>query len=245
MSYPHDGAQKINFLDKGFENIALDIIEKHIADQELLIGLGSGRAVSKIVSQLPQSIVKSCKFICTSLQIKIEAERKNLRIIDESPIPDLDLVIDGADQIDKKFFMIKGGGGALLREKILYYSAKKTIIVGDYSKFVPTFSRSLPIEILPFGRTAIIPFLDKLKGKPLLRTLDKGYPYISENGNLILDVMFEDYTNILNLERELKKIPGILETGLFIKPATLYYCALENNGYNIYENTPVLQDQAT
>ena len=164
--------------------------------------MGSGRAVSKIVNSLPDSIIKNCEFICTSLQIKIDAEKKGLKVLDETKIPFLDLVIDGADQIDKDFFMIKGGGGALLREKILYYSSKKTIIIGDFSKFVNSFSRSLPLEVLPFGRTAVISFLIKIGGKPILRTLEKGYPYLTENGNVILDTMFDNYNNIIGFRKK-------------------------------------------
>ena len=242
MSSPSSGSKNNGSLDKSFENIAQHIIENHISNKPLIIGLGSGRAIAKIVNLLPLSIIENCKFICTSLQIKIEAERKKLSIVDESLIPFLDIVIDGADQIDSKFFMIKGGGGALFREKILYYSSKKTIIVGDISKFVSLFSRSVPLEILPFGRTATIPFLDKLKGLPILRTLERGYPYITENGNLILDVMFSDYSNVLQLDTELKKIPGIIETGFFIRPASVCYCALENNQYKVYENPPNLTE---
>jgi ribose 5-phosphate isomerase A len=226
MSSLTSGSQNTGSLDKSFESIAQHIIENHISNKPLIIGLGSGRAIAKIVNLLPFSVIKRCKFICTSLQIKIEAEKKNLSVVDESLIPFLDLVIDGADQIDRKFFMIKGGGGALFREKILYYSSKKTIIVGDVSKFVPCFSRSVPLEILPFGRTATMPFLDKLTGVSILRTLEKGYPYVTENGNLILDVMFDDYSNVLQLDTELKNIPGIIETGFFIRPPSVCYCAL-------------------
>jgi len=125
MSSPSSGSKNNGSLDKSFENIAQHIIENHISIKPLIIGLGSGRAIAKIVNLLPLSIIENCKFICTSLQIKIEAERKKLNIVDESLIPFLDIVIDGADQIDSKFFMIKGGGGALFREKILYYSSKK------------------------------------------------------------------------------------------------------------------------
>ncbi len=112
--------------------------------------------------------------------------------------------------------MIKGGGGVYSVKRSVY-SSKKTIIVGDVSKFVPCFSRSVPLEIHPFGRTATIPFLDKLNGVPILRTLERGYPYITENGNIILDVMFNDYSNVLQLDTELKKIPGIIETGFFVQ----------------------------
>jgi ribose 5-phosphate isomerase A len=243
MSTPTSDSQNNGSISKSFEYIAQHIIENHISDKPLIIGLGSGRAVSKIVNLLPPSIIERCKFICTSLQIKIEAEKKKLSVIDESLIPLLDIVIDGADQIDSKFFMIKGGGGALFREKILYYSSKKTIIIGDESKFVPRFSRSVPLEILPFGRTATIPFLNKLNGVSILRTLEKGYPYITENGNLILDVMFNDYSNVLQLDTELKKIPGIIETGFFIQPANICYCALEDNHYKVYENPSTLTRQ--
>lgn len=223
-------------LEKSFEKVSKDIIFNHIGQDYHLIGLGSGRAVSIIVNNLSDSIIENCEFICTSLQIKSEAEKKGLKVLDESKIPQLDLVIDGADQIDENFCMIKGGGGALLREKILFYSSKKTIIIGDHSKFVKNFSRSLPIEVLPFGRTAVRSFLIKIGGKPIIRTLDKGYPYITENGNLILDTLFDNYNNIIDLEREIKRIPGIIETGFFIKPASIYYKVMEQGNYQIFKS---------
>jgi ribose 5-phosphate isomerase A len=128
-----------SLLEKSFEKIAHDAISNHLSDDSLLIGLGSGRAVSKIVNNLSESVVNRCEFICTSLQIKIDAEKKGLKILDETKIPYLDLVIDGADQIDNKFHLLKGGGGALLREKILYYSFP----------FQPCYFYFLSLYILP------------------------------------------------------------------------------------------------
>ncbi len=237
MSVSTTSTQNNDTLDDSFEKIAKDIINNHFSDKQLIIGLGSGRAATRIVKLIPDEVARNCEFICTSLQIKIEAERQNLKIIDESQIPRIDVVIDGADQINEQFCLIKGGGGALLREKIIYFSAKKTIIVADFTKFVSTFSRSVPIEILPFSRTSIVPFIEKLEGTPVLRTLDKGYPYVTENGNLILDVMFNDYTNVSWLETELKKLPGILETGLFIQAPDICYSALNDNQFKKYEPT--------
>lgn len=234
MSTPANNPQ-LRFLDDSFEKIARDILSNHIGTDSLLIGLGSGRAVSKIVNSFSDSVVRNCEFICTSLQIKIDAERKGLKILDETKIPFLDVVIDGADQIDRDFFMIKGGGGALLREKILYYSSKKTVIVGDFSKFVTVFSRSLPIEVIPFGRTAVIHFLVEMGGKPFLRTMEKGYPYLTENGNIILDTMFANFNDVLDLEKKIRKIPGVLETGFFIKPASIYYKALEDGNFQLID----------
>jgi len=75
------------------------------------------------------------------------------------------------------------------------------------------------VEVLPFGRTAVIPLLIKMGGKPVLRTLEKGYPYLTENGNIILDTMFDNYDDVFGLEKKIKEIPGIIETGFFIKPA--------------------------
>src|SRR5919112_4123158 len=226
---------EFSLLEKSVEKITKDIIDNQIGQRSLLIGLGSGRAVSKIVNNMTGSICKNCDFICTSIQIKIDAEKKGLKVLDESKIPQLDLVIDGADQINKDFFMIKGGGGALLREKIIYYASKKTIIIGDHSKFVNSFTRSLPIEVLPFARTAVISYLKNLGGNPILRILEKGYPYLTENGNIILDTVFDSYEKITDLDNKMKEIPGILETGLFLKPASLYYKALEQESFQLIE----------
>lgn len=234
MSKPTNNPQLCS-LEKSFEKIIDDIICNHIGSDSLLIGLGSGRAVSKFVNCLSDSISKNCDFICTSLQIKIDAEKKRLKVLDETKIPFLDLVIDGADQIDKEFFMLKGGGGALLREKRLYYSSKKTIIIGDLSKFVPGFSKPLPVEVLPFGRTAVIPFLIEMGGKPVLRTLEKGYPYLTENGNIILDTVFDNYDDVIDLEKKIKKIPGIIETGFFTRPASIYYKALNDGNFQKFD----------
>ncbi len=192
-------------------------------------------SVSKVVNSFSDSVARNCEFICTSLQIKIDAERKGLKILDETKIPLLDVVVDGADQIDGDYFMIKGGGGALLREKILYHSSKKTIIIGDSQNLFPFFRRPLPIEVIPFGRTAVIQFMDEMGGKPVLRTLEKGYPYLTENGNIILDTMFTNFNNVLDLDKKIRNIPGVLETGFFVKPASIYYKALEDGDFQVID----------
>jgi ribose 5-phosphate isomerase A len=157
------------------------------------------------------------------LQIKIEAEKSSLRIADESRIPDIDIVFDGADQIDGKFNMIKGGGGALLREKILISSAKKVVIVADAGKFVQSFNRSVPIEVHNMARSIVSKKLAELGGQPALRTLDKGYPFVTENGNIILDTTFASIPDPKKKEMELKNIAGVLEVGLFTRRADVYY----------------------
>ena len=195
-----------------------------------VVGLGSGTTVGFIVREMAKLPDKeSIEFMPTSLQIKLEAEKSSLRMADENRIPHTDIVFDGADQIDSKFNMIKGGGGALLREKILISAAKKVVIVADASKFVQSFNRSVPIEVHPMARSLLSKKLAEMGGQPVLRTLDKGYPIVTENGNLILDTFFPSITDPKKMEVELKNIAGVLEVGLFTRRADIYYKA-KNDG---------------
>jgi ribose 5-phosphate isomerase A len=217
----------LSFQD-AIQNLADDAIK--LAKSSRIIGLGSGSTVSHIVrkmSALPGK--ESIEFIPTSLQIKIEAEKSSLRLADESRIPDIDIVFDGADQIDRDFNMIKGGGGALLREKILIDAAKTVVIVADEKKFVHSFSKSIPIEVHPMARSSVSKKLRQIGGQPMLRTLEKGYPFITENGNIIFDTTFSSIPEPKKDEMELKNIPGVMEVGLFTRKADIYYKA-KNDG---------------
>ena len=195
-----------------------------------VVGLGSGSTVALIVREMAKLPDKeSVEFMPTSLQIKLEAEKSSLRMANENMIPHTDIVFDGADQIDGKFNMIKGGGGALLREKILISAAKKVVIMADATKFVQSFSRPVPMEVHPMARSVVWQKLVQMGGKPVLRTLDKGYPFVTENGNLILDTSFPSITDAKKMEVELKTIAGVLEAGLFTRRADIYYKA-KNDG---------------
>jgi len=197
-----------------------------------VIGLGSGSTVTYIVREMAKLSNKgSIEFIPTSLQIKLEAEKSALHMTDESRVPDIDVVFDGADQIDAKFNMIKGGGGALLKEKILISAAKKVVIVADYSKFVQSFNRSVPIEVHPMARIAVHKKLTEIGARPALRTLDRGYPFITENGNIILDTTFSSMPDPKKKEVELKCIAGVIEVGLFTRRADIYYKAKSNGTF--------------
>jgi ribose 5-phosphate isomerase A len=211
-------------LQDAIQKLAKDAIK--LAEGSKVVGLGSGSTAAHIVREMAKMPGKdSMEFVPTSLQIKIEAEKSSLLIADESRIPDIDIVFDGADQIDGKYNMIKGGGGALLREKILISSAKKVVIVADSAKFVQSFSRSVPIEVHPMARSAVSKKLAEMGGQPALRTLDKGYPFVTENGNIILDTTFASIPDPKKKEMELKNIAGVLEVGLFTRRADVYYKA--------------------
>jgi len=200
---------------------------KNVKD-EVIIGLGSGSTVSVFVKALAKHVNDNkldIRVIPTSLQIKLEAETLGFKIADETLIPLTDIVFDGADQIDAKFNMIKGGGGALLREKVLIHASKETVILADESKYVDVLNRAVPIEVLPYARTYVSNRLKKMGAEPNVRSLDKGYPFITENGNLILDTNFGKINDVAKKEVELKSIAGIMEVGLFSKHANRYYKA--------------------
>jgi ribose 5-phosphate isomerase A len=177
---------------------------------------------------------KSVDFVTTSIQIKIEAEKVGLKIADESNFVNVDVVFDGADQIDSDFNLIKGGGGALLREKVLISAANKVVILADDTKFVKRLTRPVPIEIHRFARSLLLKRLKEIGGSPKLRTMDKGYPYVTENGNIVLDTSFNSIGNIRNKEIELKNIPGVLEVGLFTR-ANIYYKAKNDGSFEIIQ----------
>lgn len=200
---------------------------KHVKDSSI-IGLGSGSTVAVFVRTLAKYVKggnMDVKVIPTSLQIKLEAETLGFKFADDTLIPSTDIMFDGADQIDSEFNMIKGGGGALLREKVLIHASKQTIILADESKYVDVLNRAVPIEVLPYARTYVYNELKKMAAEPKIRSLDKGYPFVTENDNLILDTSFGSIKDVVKLEFELKNIAGVMEVGLFSKHANQYYKA--------------------
>jgi len=199
------------------------------------IGLGSGRSATAFVKSL-SSLVKKKKFIIkcipTSLQIKLEAEKGNLHLID-TVLDKIDIVFDGADQIDKGKNLIKGGGGALLRENILINAAKKVVIMADDSKFVTNFDRSVPVEVHPLARNTVTENISKIGGKPKIRTLDRGYPFITENGNIILDCNFGVIKKPKLLREKIKNISGVLEVGIFTRKPDIIYKARSTGKFDV------------
>ena len=200
-----------------------------------IVGLGSGRTMAALVKELTNLPFKSSiRFVTTSLQIEIEAENAGLETVDLSRLNAVDVVFDGADQIDSNFNMIKGGGGALLREKLLMSAAHKVVILADFSKYVERFTRSIPIEVHKSARSIVQRKLELLGGRPLLRIAENGYPYITENGNIILDTLITSVENPIHLEIELRSIPGILEVGLFGR-ADEYYKVKVDGSFEVFE----------
>tara|TARA_B100000678_G_scaffold204292_1_gene172090 strand:- start:44 stop:718 length:675 start_codon:yes stop_codon:yes gene_type:complete len=215
---------------KALSNDALKLVKNHQT-----IGLGSGRAATAFVKSLSLFVKKkklNVKCIPTSLQIKLEAEKGKLHLMD-TILDKIDIVFDGADQIDRGKNLIKGGGGALLRENILINAAKKVVIMADESKFVTNFNRNVPVEVHPLARSTVTKHISKIGGKSTIRTLDRGYPFITENGNIILDCNFGVIKKPKLLQEKIKKISGILEVGIFTRKPDIIYKARPNGKFDI------------
>ena len=220
--------------DDAIEALSKDALK--FVKNNYVLGLGSGRAATAFVKQLGKYIKKkklNIKAIPTSLQIKLIAEQAGIHLISADQIEKIDVVFDGADQIDSKKYLIKGGGGALLRENILISSANKVVIMADSSKFVKNFNRTVPVEVHPFARNMVRKFLKKLGGKPQIRTIERGYPFITENGNIIYDCDFGTIKSPGLLALKIKQIPGVVEAGIFEKRPDVIYKAKENGKFDI------------
>lgn len=219
--------------DNKYVSLSQDFFRKYIIKGST-IGLGSGSTVEKIVRNFGILEFKdTLEFIVTSLQIRIVAESLGLKIIDENKSGKIDVVLDGADQIDSDYNMIKGGGGALLKEKILIASSQKFVIIAQANKFVDRFNIAIPVEVTPFGRNFVMKELKRIGGLPSIRLLDKGYPFITENGNIIYDTVLPKLDNVKETERDIKNIPGVVEVGLFTIHANSYYKITGENDFEI------------
>jgi len=221
----YDGAME------ALSNDALKLIKNN-----QIIGLGSGRAATLLVKSLGKLIKLkdyNIKGIPTSLQIKLVAEKAGIQLIESDQVSHIDIVFDGADQIDAQNYVIKGGGGALLRENILFSLAKKVVVMADKTKFVKNFTRTVPIEIHPLARISVINSIKKLGGEAKIRSLDRGYPFFTENGNIILDCDFGIIKNPKVLTQKIKQTTGVLESGIFLRKPDIIYKAKTNSKFEI------------
>jgi ribose 5-phosphate isomerase A len=201
-----------------------------------IIGLGSGRAATMLVKSLAKLIKLknyNIKGIPTSLQIKLVAEKAGIQLVESDQVNHIDIVFDGADQIDSQKYVIKGGGGALLRENILFSLAKKVVVMADKTKFVKNFTRTVPVEIYPSARNSVINSIKKLGGESKIRSLDRGYTFFTENGNIILDCNFGTIKNPKALTQKIKQTAGVLESGIFLRKPDIIYKAKTNGKFEI------------
>ncbi|MEM1950070.1 MAG: ribose-5-phosphate isomerase RpiA [Candidatus Caldarchaeum sp.] len=182
----------------------------------MVVGLGSGSTVSLMIIEIANS-GKSVEVIPASSQTYLESAKAGLPITSLDRHPHPDLYIDSFDQVDSSRSMIKGGGAALMREKVLAAASRKRIFAGTYDKLSSKLDKPVPLEVLPFAVGYVVKVLKEDGAVPVLRTsTGKNGPVVTDNGNYILDVAFGVVEDPAGLNSGLRRIPGVLETGLFV-----------------------------
>ena len=184
----------------------------------MTVGLGTGSTTKFAVKKIGELIKNglSIRGIPTSEVTRVLAEEEGIPLTDFTESNQIDVTIDGADEIDKNLNMIKGGGAALLREKIVASASKEVIIVVSSNKFVEKLGKfPLPVEVTPFGWEVTFNALERIGGNPELR-LNNGQPLITDNGNFVIDCKFHEISDSKKLEQHLNIIPGVVENGLFV-----------------------------
>jgi ribose 5-phosphate isomerase A len=185
------------------------------------LGLGTGSTVHFALERIAERVREEhlvLRCVPTSADTEGKARALGIPLVDLAEADALDLTIDGADEIDGRFDMIKGGGGALLREKIVASISRDVVIVVGANKVVRRLGEGfpLPVEVVPFGSAPVGRALAELGCEPVLRAKD-GRPFTTDNGNRILDCRFPGgIADAPALEKKIDAIPGVVESGLFI-----------------------------
>ena len=186
----------------------------------MVVGLGTGSTAKHMVIALGEQVRAGMKLrgVPTSAETAALARQSGIPLIDNENRWEIDVAIDGADQVDPHFNLIKGGGGALLKEKIVAASAKQFIVMVDHTKQVPVLGGSfpLPIEVIPFGWGSTAREIETLTESRVVLRERNGTPFKTEAGHLILDVHIDRIDRPGELEAALNLIPGVVETGLFV-----------------------------
>ena len=189
------------------------------------LGLGTGSTARHFVDLLGQKVRAGLDVIGvpTSEATRIQAEQCKIPLTTLDEIDRLDLTVDGADEIDPAFNLIKGGGGALLREKIVAAASDRMIVIADDTKWVPTLGRfPLPVEVIPFGLGATRRAIEKafaecgVSGQMAVRKGKDGHVFVTDGGHWIVDAQLEKIEDPARLATALSAIPGVVEHGLFI-----------------------------
>jgi ribose 5-phosphate isomerase A len=187
----------------------------------MVVGLGTGTtaewAIRALADRVKRGDVKDIQCIPTSSSTRKLADELGLSIRGLEDVEWVDLTIDGADQVDEKLNLIKGRGGALLREKVVAFSSGEVIIVVDESKQTKILGDGcpVPVEVIPFAEAVVRQALINL-GAAVEPRMDGDDPYMTDNENLILDCLFSRPFDPKHMEREIKRIPGVVESGLFV-----------------------------
>jgi ribose 5-phosphate isomerase A len=192
----------------------------------MVVGLGTGSttafAIAELGAMLASGELKDIVGIPTSFQASVLAKKYGVPLRSLDDVDQIDIAIDGADEVDPAKNLIKGGGAAHTREKVIDSLAGLFIVVVDESKLVDQLGSTfaVPIEVIPMAIAPVTRAVEELGGKPELRMgVKKDGPVITDQGNMVLDVTFAVINDAAQLEMTLNNIPGVLENGLFVNVA--------------------------
>ena len=224
-----------NLIELGKKNAAIKAVEENVKEG-MIIGIGSGSTIIYAVQKIGEmNRKKSLNLICipSSFQAYQLIIENGLELGTLEKYPEIDLNIDGADEIDKDLNLIKGGGGCLVQEKILASNSKNLVVIVDFrkksEKLGMNWRKGVPIEVIPMSYFPILKKLEKIGGKPVLRMAkSKSGPLITDNGNFIIDANFGEIDNPSKLNEKILHIPGVVDTGLFTGMTSKAYIGQKN-----------------
>lgn len=178
-----------------------------------IIGVGTGSTANHFIEELARIRTRIEGAVASSESSAQRLRAAGIPVLDLNSVDELPVYVDGADEITRRLHMIKGGGGALTREKIVAQVARSFVCVADGSKLVEVLGRfPLPLEVIPMARGLVARELAKLGGRPRLRE-----GFVTDNGNIVLDVHNLEIPNPVELEERLNQIPGVVTNGLFAR----------------------------
>ena len=206
----------------------------HAALQHLpqtgVLGLGTGSTTRWFIESVGELVRGGRIFSCvpTSRASRALAEQCGIPLLDDAGPWQIDVCVDGADEVSQQLDLIKGGGGAHTREKIVNFASRLNVIIVDDTKLVDHLGekRALPVEVLPFGLQTTLRSLRAL-GEPEIRNAS-GAPFLSDSGNYIVDLATGPIAEPARLDQILRRLPGVVETGLFVARADIVIVAAES-----------------
>ena len=218
------------------KKVAAELAVKENVQKDIILGIGSGSTIIHAVKEIKEmdtDIRSSIVCIPTSYQSKQLIIEYGLNLGSLDQYPDIDVTIDGADEIDGDLNLIKGGGGCLVKEKIVASSSRNFVVIADWRKISSQLGdkwrAGIPVEIIPTALKPLMKRLNDLGGKPVLRMAKaKMGPVVTDNGNFIIDVDFGKINAPDELQFQLKSLTGVVDSGLFLKMATKAYIGQAN-----------------
>jgi ribose 5-phosphate isomerase A len=207
-------------MDKIKQQVGMAAAE--LVKPDMTIGVGSGSTVYWFIIVLAGKVKDGlqCKGVPTSNQTRELMVQHHIPVVELNEIEQIDLAVDGADEIDPQLHLIKGGGGALLQEKMVAAAAKQLIIIADENKYVKSLGKfPLPVEVVPYGWKQTKRQVEQLGCKRVELRMKNGNIFITDHGHYILDCHFQQIEDPVALHTQLNNIPGLVENGLFINMA--------------------------